>query len=64
MSSARHNIKREASSSSNDEFGGEDYSHKEDGVDGDEVVAAGADFLDLVDDVPTMAGEENSQARE
>ena len=54
VSSARRNIKREASSSSNDEFSGEDSFQKEDGVDGDEVVAAGAGFLDLVDDVPTV----------
>ena len=62
-SPARLDVKREASVSSDDESSGEDDSQKEDGIDGDKVVAAGAGFLDLVDDVPTMASEQNYQAR-
>ena len=53
VSSARRDVKREASVSSDDESSSDDYSLKEDGKDGDEVVAAGAEFLDLVDDVST-----------
>ncbi len=51
VSPIKHDIKREASSSSNDESSVENHSQK---GDGDEVVAAGAGFLDLVDDDPTM----------
>ena len=54
MSSAKRDIKRELSDSSNDESSDEDHSQKGDDMDGDEVVAAGANFLDLVDDVPTI----------
>ena len=52
VSSTRRDVKREASFSSNFESSDDDNSEKGDGVDEDEVVAAGADFLDLVDDVP------------
>ena len=54
VSSAKRDIKRELSDSSNDESSDEDDSQKGDDMDGDEVVAAGANFLDLVDDVPTV----------
>ena len=52
MSSTRRDVKREASFSSNFESSDDDNSEKGDGVDEDEVVAAGADFLGFVDDVP------------
>ena len=54
VSSAGRKVKREASNSSNNESSDEDHSEKGDGMDEDEVVATGAGFLDLVDDVPTM----------
>ena len=47
-------IKRETPTSSHDESSAEEDSQKGDDNDGDEVVAAGAGFLDLVDDVPTI----------
>ena len=53
-SSVRSSIKREQTNSSNGDYSDEDRSEKGDDMDGDEVVAAGADFLNLVDDVPTM----------
>ena len=52
---------------SNYESSDEDHSQKRrggNGTDEDEVVAAGAGFLDLVDDIPTTASEEIYQARE
>ena len=52
MSSAGRNVKHEASDSSNDESSDEEHSQRGDGMDEDEIVAAGAGFLDLVDDVP------------
>ena len=52
VSSTRRDVKREASFSSNSDSSDDDNSEKGDDVDEDEVVAAGADFLDLVDDVP------------
>ena len=54
VSSTRRDVKREASFSSNSDSSDADNSEKGDGVDEDEVVAAGADFLDLVDDVPRI----------
>ena len=54
VSSAGRNVKREAPDSSKDESSDEEHSQEGDGMDKDEVVAAGAGFLDLVDDVPTM----------
>ena len=54
VSSAKRDIKREVSDSSDNESSDEDHSQKGDGMDGDEVVAVGAGFLDLVDDVPTL----------
>ena len=54
MSSARRDIKRELSDSSTDESSDEDHSQKGNDMNDDGVVAAGADILDIVDDVPTM----------
>lgn len=53
-SSVRSSIKRESTYSSNGDSTDEDQSEKGDEMNGDEVVAAGADFLNLVDDLPTM----------
>ena len=49
-SSGRSNIKREGTNSSDDDYSDEDRSEKGGEMD---VVAAGAGFLNLVDDVPT-----------
>ena len=53
-SSVRSNIKRERLNSFNDDSSDEDRSENGDEMERDEVVAAGAGFLDLVDDVSTM----------
>ena len=53
-SSVRSSIKRERTYSSNGDYSDEDRSEKGDEMDGEEVVAAGAGFLNLVDDLPTM----------
>ena len=57
VNSARRDIKCEASISSDYESSDEDHSQRGDGTDEDEVVAAGAGFLDLIDDVPQLAPE-------
>ena len=54
VGSTRRNIRREASLSAKYDSSDEDDSEKGDGVDEDVVVAAGADFLDLIDDVPRV----------
>ena len=54
VNSVGRKVKREASNSSNNKSSDEDHSQEGDGMDEDEVVATGAGFLDLVDDVPTM----------
>ena len=61
MSSTRRDVKREASLSSNYGSSDEDHSQNGDVIDEDEVVAASADFRDLVDYIPTMACVENSR---
>ena len=61
MSSTRRDVKREASLSSNYGSSDEDRSQNGDVIDEDEVVAASADFRDLVDYIPTMACVENSK---
>ena len=61
MNSTRSDVKREASLNSNYGSSDEDHSQTGDVIDEDAIVAASADFRNLVDDIRTMACVENSK---
>ena len=61
VSSTRSDVKREASLNSNYGSSDEDHPQTGDCINEDAIVAASADFRDLVDDIRTMACVENSK---